>query len=609
MAGRPGRRRLPADRARDRQRRQCPRHGVTGQRHPRQHEPLPDARAQLGLAERRAGSGLQERHDRLLPRHDRRLVQGPLVGHGRRLGPGVGDVRRARRNDDRLDVHRLDLDDSGRRDLRLEHLQLGRLDDELPDRGRHARRRRRNSPAATTLTFTDDSTAPSRAFTSPAAGGSYNAAGWGGSITGTAADGGADLLRVEVAIQQGSGNYYDGSSFANGSLTWLTATGTTSWSYAIAAAKLTSGNVYTISLRAIDNVGNVAGATTRTFTYDTAAPAFGTLALGSPTNASVTGTTVYYRSGVAGSFTLSQPLSDTGGSGASSVQFPAIATAGWTHGNETVTGASPYVSSTFSWSASPSAPSAYTLTGADAAGNTATQGVSFVADTAAPTGGALTVNGAAASGGGSTSTSNGSFTISRTDYTDGGSGLGSSMLTRDSAPFANDACGTYSGSPTTIGGAPAQSLGTGCYEYVLTGTDAVGNTTSIRTVVQVHGVATQIAVTGSTANLTSGATRVLTATLRDAAGNTVPLRQLDRGRVREAVGRGHGIRHRQRNRFRTVSRRRRSPGSSQARSRWRPTAAGLTTGTLGAFSVVHGAATQIALTARPPTSPRAPRGC
>ena len=39
------------------------------------------------------------------------------------------------------------------------------------------------------------------------------------------------------------------------------------------------------------------------------------------------------------------------------------------------------------------------------------------------------------------------------------------------------------------------------------------------------------------------------------------------------------------------------------------TAAGLTTGTLGAFTVVHGAATQIALRARPPTSPRARRAC
>ena len=37
----------------------------------------------------------------------------------------------------------------------------------------------------------------------------------------------------------------------------------------------------------------------------------------------------------------------------------------------------------------------------------------------------------------------------------------------------------------------------------------------------VHGAAADVVLTGSTANLTSGATRVLTATLKDAAGNTV----------------------------------------------------------------------------------------
>ena len=299
------------------------------------------------------------------------------------------------------------------------------------------------------------------------------------------------MLRVEVAIQQGAGNYYDGSSFASGSITWLTATGTTSWSYALAAAKLTTGNTYTISLRAIDNVGNTASTITRTFTYDATAPTFGTLAIGSPTNASVTGTTVYYRSGVAGSFTLSQQLSDTGGAGPASVQFPAIATTGWTHANETVSGASPYVSSTFSWTASPSTPSGYSLTGSDAAGNTAGQGITFVNDSAVPISGALTVNGTAATGGGSTSASAGSFSITRTDYTDAASGIGSSTLTRDSATFTNDGRGTYSGSATMLVGAPAQNLGTGCYLYVLTGTDAVGNTTSISTVVKVHGAATR----------------------------------------------------------------------------------------------------------------------
>ena len=37
----------------------------------------------------------------------------------------------------------------------------------------------------------------------------------------------------------------------------------------------------------------------------------------------------------------------------------------------------------------------------------------------------------------------------------------------------------------------------------------------------VHGAAADIALTGATTNLTSGATRVLTATIQDAAGNTV----------------------------------------------------------------------------------------
>ncbi len=451
-----------------------------------------------------------------------------------------------------------------------------------------------NTGAAGTLTFTNDSTAPTHAFTSPAAAGNYNAAGWSGSITGSASDGGADLLRVDVAIQQGSGNYYDGNSFANGSLTWLTATGTTSWSYAIAAAKLTSGNVYTISLRAIDNVGNTAATITRTFTYDTAAPTFGTLAVGSPTNASVTGTTVYFRSGVAGSFTLSQPLSDSGGSGAASVQFPAIATTGWTHGNETVNGASPYVSSTFSWSASPSTPSGYTLTGADNAGNSATQGLTFVDDSTAPTG-ALTVNGTAATGGGSTSTSDGSFTILRTDYTDAASGIATSTLTRDAAPFSNDGCGTYSGSPTTLVGAPAQILGAGCYEYVLTGTDAVGNAVSIRTVVQVHGAATQIDLTGSTANLTSGASRVLTATLRDAAGNTV----LSDSSTVVAFGKASGAGTVTGTGNATASNglaTKTVTGALAGSVTMEATSAGLTTGTLGAFTIVHGAATQIALT-------------
>ena len=112
----------------------------------------------------------------------------------------------------------------------------------------------------------------------------------------------------------------------------------------------------------------------------------------------------------------------------------------------------------------------------------------------------------------------------------------------------------------------------------------------------VHGAAAQIALTGATANLTSGATRVLTATIQDAAGNTVTLRQHDRRRLRQGVRRRHCQRHRQRDRRRAVSRPRRSPAQLAGSVTMEATSAGLTTGTLGAFTVVHGAAADIALT-------------
>ena len=120
----------------------------------------------------------------------------------------------------------------------------------------------------------------------------------------------------------------------------------------------------------------------------------------------------------------------------------------------------------------------------------------------APAGGALTVNGTAASVGGTSSDAGGTFTIgTRTDYTEtqgaAASGLASSTLTRDSATYTNGVCGTYSGSPTTIVGNPNQTLATGCYRFVLTGLDNVGNTVSLTTDVRVHGAATQIGLTGA----------------------------------------------------------------------------------------------------------------
>ena len=97
------------------------------------------------------------------------------------------------------------------------------------------------------------------------------------------------------------------------------------------------------------------------------------------------------------------------------------------------------------------------------------------------------MNGGDASGGGSQSYDNdGNFTIGlRTDYTDATSGLATSTLTREDGTLNADACSAY-GAPRTLVGTPAQNgLATGCYRYILTGTDRVGNTVSITTVVKV----------------------------------------------------------------------------------------------------------------------------
>src|SRR5262249_9567574 len=101
-------------------------------------------------------------------------------------------------------------------------------------------------------------------------------------------------------------------------------------------------------------------------------------------------------------------------------------------------------------------------------------------------------NGTAATAGGSSSflTSGTTLTIgSRTDYSEATtgteSGLGSSTLTIKSASLTGNSCGSY-GSPTTITGTTSQAGAPGnCYLLTLTGTDNVGNATSISTVVKV----------------------------------------------------------------------------------------------------------------------------
>ncbi len=129
----------------------------------------------------------------------------------------------------------------------------------------------------------------------------------------------------------------------------------------------------------------------------------------------------------------------------------------------------------------------FTLTGTDSAGNTASISTTVKIDTTAPVSGALTVNAIASSGAGTSSynkTGSYAFTV-RTDYTDAASQIASSVLTESSATLSGNACGAY-GAATVLAGNPAQSgKTTGCWKYVLTGTDNAGNTATTTTTVKV----------------------------------------------------------------------------------------------------------------------------
>jgi hypothetical protein len=123
------------------------------------------------------------------------------------------------------------------------------------------------------FTWTIDTTAPSSVVTFPSSGGSYTTADWN-DIDGTASDGGgAALDQVELSIRRVStGLYWNGSAFADGSENWRTATGAASWSLAFAAANFPADGDYVVRVRARDTASNVEAPSSRSFTYDTAAP-------------------------------------------------------------------------------------------------------------------------------------------------------------------------------------------------------------------------------------------------------------------------------------------------------------------------------------------------
>ena len=243
----------------------------------------------------------------------------------------------------------------------------------------------------TQFALTQDSTAPTSTTTVPAANANYRASTFPTTWSGTATDGsGSGVASVKVSLEDPTGAYWNGTSFLGSSETFTTATGTSAWTWT--APSLTTNGTYTAHVVSTDNVGNVESSSTFTFVYDTTAPTFGSLAITKSgtcnANSFLSGSTLFYNPATtcANAFTLTQPLSDLGGSSASTVQFPAISSLGFAHSLDTAS--APFSSSAFGWSAGATyatSPQTQTLTGADGAGNTATSTFTIQQDTTAPT--------------------------------------------------------------------------------------------------------------------------------------------------------------------------------------------------------------------------------
>ncbi len=191
------------------------------------------------------------------------------------------------------------------------------------------------------------------------------------------------------------------------------------------------------------------------------------------------GNTVYYRGSVAGSFTLTNAVSDAGSGPASSTTAALTGTTtGWTHTPSTVSSPTggPYVSAPFGWAATTTSSPAEVVTGRDVAGNTATTTLTFTDDSAPPTGGSLTYAAGYQAGQ--------SVRVSFTGSADAGSGVAAYRLQRAQAPLSGDTCpatGSFSaftdiGQPNPTSPYDDGQVTTGtCYLYRMVVTDRVGN--------------------------------------------------------------------------------------------------------------------------------------
>jgi hypothetical protein len=144
------------------------------------------------------------------------------------------------------------------------------------------------SGSSTSIPVTVDNTAPAVSISFPVNGSTYNSSTWA-NITGTASDVTSGIVSTAVAIENtNTSKWWGGTSFNQSSADYLAASGTTSWSYALAASNLTLGDSYSATAQATDGAGNV-GSATASFTYEVTGSYNGS------SSGNMSGSTRYYR--------------------------------------------------------------------------------------------------------------------------------------------------------------------------------------------------------------------------------------------------------------------------------------------------------------------------
>ena len=350
---------------------------------------------------------------------------------------------------------------------------------------------------------------------------------WSGSLTGTAADPSGDLATVSVEIRDTTaGTWWNGSAWQPAA-TMRPATGTSSWSYPLTSAALTSEHNYSVRATATDLVGNT-GSTTTTFGYLTSGAI---VSVAYPANAGT------YGANWAGS--LSGGVTVTGGITVTRVTLTVRNTTTgsyWNGASWQATSTSITAAGTTSWSAPLSALQlvngvTYTLTATavDNLSNSHTVTVPWTYVTTAPTvvvtypasstygsawGGAIAGTSTANAAGLSIAT--GSTTVAVRDTTSGlwwnGTSFGAATQT-----FLNATGGTTWTFPL-----PASAMTSShSYSVTATATDSGANVATSPAVAWGYFVATRLVVTTQPTNVIANAPMApaVAVTVQDAAGH------------------------------------------------------------------------------------------